>query len=222
MSLGKLLPEIVDQFKIAYEKNCLGLLVDSYRKLLESGTMNIDWEEEKISMELIQYMKIANEERGLTIHIVPEPRLYSKEIYDSGLKPKESPRIDLQLLSFNSSLELVYNMEAKNLAEIDWKKSTGASVKSSYLTGRYIKTGIENFVNNRYGNGCLVGYVLNGEPHKVADNINALLKTEGRDAEKLYLSTAIEGYNFCFQSQHKRKKNGLSFHLPHIFLKFIP
>ena len=84
------------------------------------------------------------------------------------------PRIDLRLATINSSLEYVYHMEAKNLKETD-----------SGLKRRYIDTGINNFVSLKYENGCLLGYVLEGELVKTVDGVNNLLKKDKRDSENL-------------------------------------
>jgi len=218
MSSGTLLPAIVDQFKVAYQRNCHGLLVEGYRKLVASGIVDLSWEEEKVTMELAKCMKFANLERNLRIHIVAEPRLYN-EILGTENVPKQAPKIDLQLLNWSSPIELTYNIEAKNLAENDWVKSTSAKVSSSFLTARYIDTGIENFINDRYVHGCLAGYVLNGEPQKVVDNLNGLLAKRKRNLEKLEQTATIEGYSFCYQSLHQ-KSSGISFLLPHVILKF--
>lgn len=213
-----MLPAIVDQFKLAYRRNCHGLLVEGYRKLIASGIVDLSWEEEKITMELAKCMKVANLERDLRIHIVAEPRLYS-EISDSETAPKEAPKIDLQLLNWSSPIELTYNIEAKNLAENDWKKSSSAEVSSSYLTARYIDTGIGNFINDRYAHGCLAGYVLNGEVERVVEKLNGLLEKRKRKLEKLEIAASIEGYSFCYQSQHQ-KLSGTNFILPHVILQF--
>lgn len=220
MSSGSLLLGIVNQFRAAYEKNCLGLLVDGYRKLLASGTLDIDWEEEKITMELARYMKVSNLERDLRIHIVAEPRLYTDEAYAGDTLPKEAPKIDLQLLNWSSPYELTYNIEAKNLAENDWTKSAGTNVSHSALTARYIDTGIENFINDRYAVGCLAGYVLNGKAENIVANLNSLLVKRKRNFESLTTTSPVEGYTFCYQSLHQKTANGDNFIIPHILLKF--
>lgn len=220
MSSGQLLPGIANEFRIAYERNCLGLLIDGYKKLLDSKTIDLNWEEEKITMELAQYMKISNLERDLRIHIVAEPRLYDNLEPRSESVPKEAPKIDLQLLNWSSPYQLMYNIEAKNLAENDWTKSKGARVSSSFLTARYIDTGIENFINERYDNGCLAGYVLNGEARKVVDKLNGLLRKRKRTLENLSMIDPIEGYSFCYQSLHQKTGGSDNFLLHHIILKF--
>lgn len=219
MSSGNLLPNIGSHFRIAFERNCLELLVDGYKKLLKTNTVDLSWEEEKITMELVRFMKISNVERNWRIHIVPEPRQYADDFYLSGSLPKEAPKIDLQLLNWSSPEELIYNIEAKNLAESDWVKSNGAKVSSSYLTARYIDTGVANFINDHYTKGCLAGYVLNGEVDKVVANLNGLLSSRKRTVEILTVAPAIEGYTFCYQSSHK-KNGGHDFVIPHIILKF--
>jgi hypothetical protein len=220
MSSGHLLPGIADQFRIAYERNCLALLICGYKKLLHSRIVDLSWEEEKITMELARCMKHCNEEKNWRIHIVAEPRLYADEFYATAGIPKEAPKIDLQLLNWSSPYELIYNIEAKNLAENDWTKSTGANVSSSFLTARYIDTGIENFINDRYVNGCLAGYVLNGEPNNVVVNLNGLLGKRKRAFENLNLTSPVEGYSFCYQSLHQKSARGNDFIIPHVLLKF--
>lgn len=171
-------------------------------------------------MELARCMKLCNEERSWRIHIVAEPRLYADESYSLEILPKEAPKIDLQLLNWSSPYELIYNIEAKNLAENDWTKSTAAKVSSSYLTARYIDTGIENFINDRYANGCLAGYVLNGKVENVVGHLNNLLEKRKRTFENITLTSPIESYSFCYQSLHQKSKGGNNFIIPHIILKF--
>jgi len=220
MSSGHLLPGIAHQFRTAYEKNCLALLICGYKKLLQSRIVDLSWVEEKITMELARCMKLCNEEKSWRIHIVAEPRLYSDESNSSESLPKEAPKIDLQLLNWSSPNELIYNIEAKNLAENDWVKSNGAKVSSSYLTSRYIDTGIENFINDRYSNGCLAGYVLNGEADNVVANLNGLLQKRKRTSENLSLTSPVEDYMFCYQSLHQKSAGGNNFIIPHVILKF--
>lgn len=220
MSSGSLLPGIVDRFRAAYENNCIGLLVDGYRRLLASGTVDINWEEEKITMELARYMKASNLERNLRIHIVAEPRLYADAAYVADSLPKEAPKIDLQLLNWSSAYELTYNIEAKNLAENDWTKSTGANVSHSALTARYLDTGVENFINDRYATGCLAGYVLNGKVENVVVNLNGLLAKRERSFESLSHGSPVEGYTFCYKSLHQKSTNGDNFTIAHILLNF--
>ena len=69
-------------------------------------------------------------------------------------------------------------MEAKNLKE-----------KDSDLKRRYIDTGINSFVSKRYENGCLLGYVLEGDLDKTVAGVNKLLKKDDRGSESLKSKT---------------------------------
>ncbi|HZX73048.1 MAG TPA: hypothetical protein VFE57_01395, partial [Cyclobacteriaceae bacterium] len=88
MSSGYLQADIIDQFRNAFEGNCLKLLVAGYYKLLDSKIIDLSWEEEKITMELARCMKECDDRRFWKIHVVAEPRLYSEEISLSGALPK--------------------------------------------------------------------------------------------------------------------------------------
>ena len=52
--------------------------------------------------------------------------------------------------------EDLYHIEAKNLCENNWIKSTGANINSSYQLNRYVDKGISHFISGYYpSNGCV-------------------------------------------------------------------
>lgn len=219
MSKGKLNTGIVGNIRQAFEMKCIHILIDGYREMVKQKSYDPFWEEERITAELIKYIKDTPSVHEWRIHVVPEPRIYSDEIYNSTITPKEAPRIDMQFLNWSSSDELIYHIEAKNLAENDWQKPDGSHVNASYLTNRYIDTGIDNFINDRYRQGCIAGYVLQGSIPNVISRINKCITvTKNRPLETISLGKSINNYSFCYTSSHK-KQMGTSFHTYHIFLE---
>lgn len=221
MSKGKLNVSLVKDIKQGFENKCMYLVIEGYKQMMKDKNHEKSWEEERITAELIKCMKSTSTIKDWQIHIVPEPRIYSTEVFNGTISPKEAPRIDMQFLTWSSSDELKYQVEAKNLAEKDWNKSNGAAVNASYLTNRYIDTGIGNFINDRYLNGCLVGYVLHGEVPKVVDRINTCMRdTKKRPSEVISLNTPINDYKFCYVSNHTKANGSDAFRTVHIMLKF--
>lgn len=221
MSKGKLNTAIVGDIKDAFEVKCIHILIDGYNEVIRQNSYELSWEEERITAELIKFMKAAPRTQEWRIHVIPEPRIYSEDVYNNSITPKEAPRIDMQLLNWSSSEELVYHIEAKNLAEKDWNKTDGSQVNASYLTIRYIDTGIGNFTNDRYKNGCLTGYILNGTIPNVLARINkTMIDTKKRPLEIINSNTTINGHTFCYVSNHKKEKKGTAFRIYHILLKF--
>lgn len=221
MSKGKLNTGVIGDFKQGFEKKCIHILIDGYNEMVKQKSYDLSWEEERITAELIKYIKAAPRTTEWRIHVVPEPRIYSGEIYDNTITPKEAPRIDMQFLNWSSSEQLIYHIEAKNLAEKDWNKTDGSGVSASYLTTRYIDTGIGNFINDRYKEGCLVGYVLHGTIENVLTRINkSITETKKRPLEILNGKTALNGYAFCYVSNHTKQTTSQPFHTYHVLLKF--
>lgn len=219
MNKGKLNIGIIGDVRQAFEMKCIHILVDGYREMHKQKSYDPSWEEERITAELIRYIKATSSVQEWRIHVVPEPRIYSDEVYNNTITPKEAPRIDMQFLNWSSSDELIYHIEAKNLAENDWQKPDGSHVNASYLTNRYIDTGIGNFINDRYKQGCIAGYVLQGSVPKVISRINKCITvTKKRPLETISIGKPINNYSFCYTSNHI-KQVGTSFHTYHIFLE---
>jgi len=209
---------MTEQFRKAFENQCVHLFIEGYRKL-RANSYDIAWEEEKFSMEIARSMETCLETLIWKIDIVSEPRLYSEAMTTGGVAPREAPRIDFRLSNWSTVKKFIYHLEAKNLAENDWQKSTGPHVIASALNGRYIDTGIDNYVNGRYQTGCLIGYVLNGKAPAVVNKINDLLTKRGRKFESILMASPVNGHNLCYQSLNQ-KNSGESFILQHIFVEF--
>lgn len=187
MGLNKV---IVASFKRGFEEKCFQLITESYVTAMETKVIKLNWDENDITSEL--HTHISQNPLRLKWRIITnvEQHLPKKEINKEKGFAAKLPRIDLRLATINSSLEYVYHMEAKNLKETD-----------SGLKRRYIDTGINNFVSLKYENGCLLGYVLEGELVKTVDGVNNLLKKDKRDSESLKPKRLILHHSY-YESEH--------------------
>jgi hypothetical protein len=218
--IGSLSSEIISQFQESFEINCLSLFGEAYIHI--NGTLNIsiDWEEENISANFFDYIDKSERAIGLNINISDEHRLYYQNILSGETTAKSASRIDFRLTT-NWTLEkrrCEFFIEAKNLIENDCtKKGRKTKINASENHTRYVKTGIDSFISDKYPqNGCLIGYVLQGNPENIVSKINSILDTSFRNSENLKKQTChIENLPFFYISKHAAQKQ-----LKHYLIKF--
>ena len=187
MGLNKV---IVASFKRGFEEKCFQLITESYASAMETKVIKLNWDENDITSELHKHIKENPLRLKWSIVTNVEQHLPKNDIEKEKGFASKLPRIDLRLVTINSSLEYEYHMEAKNLKE-----------KDSSLKRRYIDTGIDNFVSIKYENGCLLGYVLEGDLDKTVGGVNKLLKKDDRESESLKSKTYYL-HDKCFESKH--------------------
>jgi len=129
------------------------------------------------------------------------------------------PDIKFEKYAFQNQKPFTFYIEAKNLSETDWNKENDSKVVASGQIGRYIKTGIENFKTERYPNGCLAGYVVQGRIVKIIDTINKRLVKLQRYKECLSMIYSKDIIVGQFISKHITN-SGNKLSLKHILLKF--
>ena len=187
MGLNKV---IVASFKRGFEEKCFQLITESYVSAMETKVIKLDWDENDITSELHEHIKENPLRLKWRIVTNVEQHLPKDDIKKEKGFAAKLPRIDLRLVTINSSLEYEYHMEAKNLKE-----------KDSGLKRRYIDTGLNNFLSGKYENGCLLGYVLEGALHKTVYGINKLLKKDKRESEFLK-SKPYPLHDKYYESEH--------------------
>lgn len=187
MGLNKV---IVASFKRGFEEKCFQLITESYVSAMETKVIKLNWDENDITSELHEHIKENPLRLKWSIVTNVEQHLPKDDIKKEKGFAAKLPRIDLRLVTINSSLEYEYHMEAKNLKE-----------KDSGLKRRYIDTGINNFVSKKYENGCLLGYVLEGDLDKTVDGVNKLLKKVIRETECLKEEESHLHDNY-YESEH--------------------
>jgi hypothetical protein len=218
--IGILDTGIIVGFQEAFEFNCLSLFGDAYLHISKTMNITIDWDEENISANFLNHIEHSERAIGLNINISDEHRLYYASILSGGLKAKSASRIDFKLTTnWTQNLKRIdYFIEAKNLIELDCLKQgrkTKLSAKKNHM--RYIVTGINNFITETYPqNGCLIGYVLQGNIGGIVKKINICLSLLNRNSEQLVnLKSHIPSLPYYYLSSHL---TGLT--LKHFFLDF--
>lgn len=214
----KLDKNIIYSFRLQFEIRCVQLLLESHDQLTRSNTNFRDKEENAITAQLIAYMEKNPISQDYKIDITREKYVDSPAAFLGLESPDTSPRIDIRFMTWTSPEKFEYFFEAKNLYENDFRKlGKSTLVNSKAYQQRYIKTGIQNFIDRRYPNGSLVGYVLEGDPQRIADKINDYLRESNRYSESLYNGIRIGRMQFRYHSSHAEKNFPK---LTHYFLSF--
>lgn len=213
---GQLQQNIIRLFKERFENDCISLLLEGYNSLRNSGRQINDYSENNITAQLYGCMKSNPRRADFQIHIERENYLDNEDTYAGLTDADKSPRIDIKYSAWHSKTEYEYHMEAKNLIENNWKRdAAGSYINANSLQKRYIETGIGNFVSGRYPNGCLLGYILEGDIPKIAQLLNEMLKWDNREKEALLKHNGYE-----FDSFYISKHNSTLPTLKHFFLNF--
>lgn len=186
MQLNK---NITIKVKQAFEKKCFQLLIESYYTSLSEKQIQLDWNENDISTELVRIIRDNPIRLKWKISINREHYLPSKNKKTKGFSDKEF-RIDLRLVTFEEHCEVEYFFEAKRLSQ-----------SSHDLKRRYINTGIDSFISDKYSNGSIIGYLINGKKDETIKDINSLLIQDKRYKETLSLKPH-ELINSYYESNH--------------------
>ena len=215
----KLKSSIIRDFESSFVQNCLILWGEAFAFIKANKTVTIDLEEENISALFFDYIDKSEHAIALNINIADEHRLYFNSILSGKKSAKSASRIDFRLTT-NCTEQLKrieFFIEAKNLIENDcFKAGIKTKVSAHKLHQRYIKTGIDNFISGKYpSNGCLVGYVLQGNLEKIVLMVNLYIRELNRANENLLRITSnIPALDYVFCSTHE------SLRLKHYLLKF--
>lgn len=178
-------------FRKSFEDDCYQLLIEAYNSSITEKIIQIDWDENDITSELHKHidlnpLRLKCEISTNVEHHLPKETIEKKKGFASKL-----PRIDLRLSRINSMPEYTYYFEAKNLKE-----------KDSALKRRYINTGINSFIDKKYENGSLVGYLVKGNLNKTVRGINSLLKKDNRNSEIL-IKKKLQKHDNYYESEHQ-------------------
>ncbi len=218
--IGSLGSDIVSQFQESFETNCLSLFGEAYVHINNVLDISVDWEEENISANFFNYIDNSERAISLNINISDEHRLYYQDILSGQKTAKSASRIDFRLTTNWTQVKrrFEFYIEAKNLIEEDCvKKGRKSKLIAKSNHDRYIKTGIDNFVSNKYPqNGCLIGYVLQGDPENIVSKINSILDLSERNSENLKKQICqIENLSFYYISSHLNLRQ-----IKHYLIKF--
>jgi hypothetical protein len=125
-------------------------------------------------------------------------------------KGKKSPTIDFCFKDW-STTNSYFGAEAKNLYESKPDKIR-----------RYIDTGINNYINGRYGSqsseGSIIGYVLSGNISTIVDELKIEICKQKPISNLTRVMTAVDPQ---YKTLHTRTIDGEEILLHHLFFNFI-
>lgn len=181
---------IEEAFKRAFEERCITLLVDAYNSSISNTDYRLIWDENDFSSMLEKYIEKTPRRVKWKISCTTEKHLHTDIVQnDKGYANKES-RIDMRLSTFSTRKEYLFYAEAKRLKE-----------KDSGLLNRYIETGIDHYLTEKYPHGILLGYLVEGGVDTTIQKINALLTKKKRESEMLNRQSHSL-HNQYFESTH--------------------
>jgi len=182
--------QVQEKLKLHFEKQCITLLIEAYYSSIKVDNDFSKLNENDFTETLDKY--IDNNAKRLTweINCVTERHLHTKNgIKHKGDADKER-RIDMKMSKFHSQKEFHFYIEAKRLREHD-----------NALNKRYIRTGIDYYIQNIYPKGILVGYLQEGDVDNTIQGINDILNQSNRATESLFRKEHPI-HNEYFESDH--------------------
>lgn len=200
---------------------CLDALQQGYERMVSDAQYDVCWKEDKLTAHLVAKMEKTGFLNKKQIDIHHQPPIYDNGVIYGDDDPANAPVIDFKFVKWNKSLKFCYYAEAKNLSEKDWIKTDGskAAVDASFYRGRYIDTGIQNFLSDRYPDGCLVGYIVQGDQNAVINGLNKLIQSRALLPKVgLIEKDKVVAFSTCYQSLNEADKQLRL--LRHVFMKF--
>ena len=185
--------------KTGFEYKCLFIFIDAHRKMKSDNNYNTSWEENKITVVLVNYVKESKSAKKWSLDIVRE--YYLDDYQDKHSDPDKAPRIDIRFSQWNGKTLFEYFIEAKNLCENGWTKEDGSKVSSSYQLNRYVNKGVSHFISGYYpSNGCLCGYILEGNNNMIIDKLNDVLAKKPFD--RLQIAKTINDHSMIYKIRY--------------------
>lgn len=219
---GKLNPEIKAKFWSKFTNWCHQAVILGYQKIKDNGIDYKEWEEEDISAALYAEIECLPLIKAKKITVIPEFRLYTKEITLGKKSAKKADRIDFRFNKWRGKNDIKYYGEAKNISSKNWKKEKGTTVDASAYRARYIETGIDRVSFGKYAflNSFLIGYIVNGTANENIFKLNSLIKKRNLPPKIgiIEQDKPICSYPACYCSINSKDDRDVV--LQHILLKF--
>lgn len=201
---------------------CFKLLEQAYCSVLNKKMVDRNWDENAITELLVNCLNENPKTIQLYITASTEKRLLSNDTKCIPSKVDSLPRIDIIIGGFEQTEEtkerVSYCMEAKNLYNHDFKKKGNSSnTSANAYAERYIRTGIDNILNEHYPcDSLLLGYVLVGNICEAMEKINKILIKSSRTNEVIAPFTEESCTRLVFGLSHHPKGKSIK----HCFLLF--
>ncbi len=210
--VGTLFKDIVSSFHRSFENECFEILVYGYNELLNDNDFSIDWHETDISSQFVLCMRALSISSKYKIDISSEYPINSK-ILSKG-QAKKNPRIDIRMMNWSKKDKKSFYIEAKNVCQNNWIKSTGTKVNALAQTKAYVDEGVKRYVDEKYPYGCMIAYVLNGKPDNITKNINSYINS---DTSFGTIDSKHTFFNYPYFYTSKNTIKGKEIFIKHIF-----
>jgi len=185
--------------KNSFVNNCNNLITKSYFELIKLQ-YSTSWDEETFSANVRNILKVIIKKNKLAYFVNRENIEDNEDILSGKVNAKTAKKIDIYFATFQSNKYLEYAIEAKILVENNFN-----SKNFSYLNAQYIDEGMDRFINNIYKvKGCMLGYVIEGNPDKIVAKINKILLSRNRDLEIIGNKHKMNNLKFCYTSIHPK------------------
>lgn len=198
---------LINKVNLSFELKCLDVLIKSYYTSIQMRKVNCDWEEKTFTSHLVSLMKKCKTALKYNLTITKEEELEDDEI-DNGLKsPKEANPVDIRFHNKWINIRLDYNVEAKNISSVEWKKKEGQKVNASQQQTEYITKGIERFLTGHFKdkNGCILGYIVNGNLDDLLFKINSKLELQKSNSEIISFKNILINNHKVYESHHSQR-----------------
>lgn len=206
---------IIDSFQKGFVYECYEILVAGHLKLLELPNFSVDWQETDITSQFVICMRNLRITNRYRIDLVTEFQL-NTEINHSG-DAKKNSRIDIRMMNWSEKEKKAFYIEAKNLCDINWKKSSGTRVNCEKLAEEYINEGVKRFVSEKYPYGCMVGYILKGDPDSTVKKINQYVEADSF-VGKLTSKHTLFDHPYFYDSENIAEQKSMV--IKHLFFPF--
>jgi hypothetical protein len=193
----------------AFQNNCNRFLVEAYQLLMALKVTKITWEEDTFTANFSVLLEDIFDIQEVPYTVTYQQHQLTKKILSGEVRAQTAKKMDIVFGTF-SRPKLSYGIEAKIIAELN----VGTRNANS-LCKEYIVSGIDRFVSGTYSMiGCMVGYVISGQPDNIVIKINDVLTNAKRNDEVVGDKHLIYNHEHCYSSTHKEMK------LQHFFFNF--
>lgn len=160
----------------AFANLCCLLIVRGYKKVIKSKKIDLNWDEEDISDFLAEQIETCCREDEYPYHVDTDSRDRDGSVDGIVVKGKKRKRFDIKFSFFSDpKTENVFGVEAKLLIENNFPPKVSKTLMEAYISVK----GMRKFVESIYSKpGCMIGYVIEGNPSEIVRKINDCIKSD--------------------------------------------
>lgn len=217
---GNISESIVTHFRKQFEANCINGILLGYEKMVLEKIYDVNSVEDNLTEQLAQNIRDVGYLTARNILVDTQHGLHNVRVTHGPANPANSPVIDFKFGTVwkKQNKEHRFYAEAKNLSEKNWRKTNGSTVRAHHSRSYYISDGINRYLTGYYPEGCLIGYVVNGNVLGVVSTINQLIAHRGSSPQIGIIERDISSKSECCYISHNQLANRV-YSLRHLFFQ---